>query len=72
VALNTTEDSYVSLDGRRIINTLGAYDDKLIRDSGTLTDAVHREGGKISFSYLNAGRECSLRSLEFNLWHLPA
>jgi 2,4-dienoyl-CoA reductase-like NADH-dependent reductase (Old Yellow Enzyme family) len=59
VGLNTTEDAYVSLDGKRIMNCLGAYDDKLIPGLRSLTDAVHHEGGKISLQIFHGGRECS-------------
>lgn len=59
VGLNTTEDAYVSLDGKRITSCLGAYDDKLIPGLRSLTDAVHREGGKISLQIFHGGRECS-------------
>jgi len=57
--LNVTEDAYVSVDGKRIINCLGAYDDKLIPGLKSLTEAVHQEGGKISLQIFHGGRECS-------------
>lgn len=58
-ALNVTESSHVSLEGKRIIDGLGAYDDKLIPGYRRLTDAVHRVGGKISLQIFHGGRECS-------------
>ena len=58
-ALNVTESSYVSLEGKRIIDGLGAYDDKLILGYRRLTDAVHAVGGKISLQIFHGGRECS-------------
>jgi 2,4-dienoyl-CoA reductase-like NADH-dependent reductase (Old Yellow Enzyme family)/thioredoxin reductase len=58
-ALNVTESSYVSLEGKRIINGLGAYDDKLIPGYRGLADAVHAVGGKISLQIFHGGRECS-------------
>jgi 2,4-dienoyl-CoA reductase-like NADH-dependent reductase (Old Yellow Enzyme family)/thioredoxin reductase len=58
-ALNVTESSYVSLEGKRIIDGLGAYDDKLIPGYRRLTDAVHGVGGKISLQIFHGGRECS-------------
>src|SRR4030043_316065 len=58
-ALNVTESSHVSLEGKRIIDGLGAYDDKLIPGYRRLTDAVHGVGGKISLQIFHGGRECS-------------
>jgi len=58
-ALNVTESSHVSLEGKRIIDGLGAYDDKLIPGYRRLTDAVHRVGGNISLQIFHGGRECS-------------
>ncbi len=58
-ALNVTESSHVSLEGKRIIDGLGAYDDKLILGYRRLTDAVHGAGGKISLQIFHGGRECS-------------
>lgn len=57
--LNTTEDAYVSPDGKRIVNCLGAYDDRLIPGLKSLTGAVHGAGGKISLQIFHGGRECS-------------
>jgi 2,4-dienoyl-CoA reductase-like NADH-dependent reductase (Old Yellow Enzyme family)/thioredoxin reductase len=54
-----TESSHVSLEGKRIINGLGAYDDKLIPGYRLLTDSVHEVGGKISLQIFHGGRECS-------------
>jgi 2,4-dienoyl-CoA reductase-like NADH-dependent reductase (Old Yellow Enzyme family)/thioredoxin reductase len=58
-ALNVTESSHVSLEGKRIIDGLGSYDDKLIPGYRRLTDAVHGVGGKISLQIFHGGRECS-------------
>jgi len=58
-ALNVTESSHVSLEGKRIIDGLGAYDDKLIPGYRRLADAVHGAGGKISLQIFHGGRECS-------------
>lgn len=57
--LNVTEDAYVSIDGKRINNCLGVYDDKLIPGLKSLAKAVHKEGGKISLQIFHGGRECS-------------
>lgn len=58
-ALNVTEASYVSLEGKRIMYGLGAYDDKLIPGLRSLADSVHTEGGKIALQIFHGGRECS-------------
>ncbi len=58
-ALNVTESSHVSLEGKRIIDGLGAYDDRLIPGYKRLTEAVHGVGGKISLQIFHGGRECS-------------
>ena len=57
--LNVTESSHVSLEGKRITQALGAYDDKLIPGFRELTEAVHAEGGKIAQQIHHGGRECS-------------
>jgi len=58
-ALNVTENAYVTLDGKRIMNGLGAYDDKLIPGLKRLAEAVHAVDGKISLQIFHGGRECS-------------
>jgi len=58
-ALNVTEASYVSLEGKRIMYGLGACDDKLIPGLRGLADSVHAEGGKIALQIFHGGRECS-------------
>lgn len=58
-ALNVTEASYVSLEGKRISNGLGAYDDKLIPGLRELAEAVHNEGGRIAMQIFHGGRECA-------------
>ncbi|BBO72643.1 NADH oxidase [Desulfosarcina widdelii] len=58
-ALNVTENAYVSLDGKRIMNGLGAYDDKLVAGLKRLAQGVHAVDGKISLQIMHGGRECS-------------
>ncbi len=58
-ALNTTEASYVSAEGKRIKYGLGMHDDRLIPGLKELTQAVHSVGGKISAQIFHGGRECS-------------
>jgi 2,4-dienoyl-CoA reductase-like NADH-dependent reductase (Old Yellow Enzyme family)/thioredoxin reductase len=58
-ALNVTEASYVSPEGKRIAFGLGAYDDKLIPGLRGLADSVHGVGGKLSLQIFHGGRECS-------------
>lgn len=58
-ALNVTEAAYVSLEGKRIMYGLGAYDDKLIPGFRSLVDSVHSAGGKIALQIFHGGRESS-------------
>jgi 2,4-dienoyl-CoA reductase-like NADH-dependent reductase (Old Yellow Enzyme family)/thioredoxin reductase len=58
-ALNVTENAHVTLEGKRIIYGLGAYDDRLIPGYKRLVDGVHAVGGKISLQIFHGGRECS-------------
>ncbi len=58
-ALNVTENAYVSPDGKRILNGLGAYDDTLIPGLKRLVQGVHAVGGMISLQIFHGGRECS-------------
>ncbi len=58
-ALNVTEASYVSIEGKRSTFSLAAYDEKFIPGLSELADAVHEEGGKIALQIFHGGRECS-------------
>ncbi len=58
-ALNVTESSYISPEGKRILYGLGAYDDKLIPGLRSLANAVHEVGGRIAMQIFHGGRECS-------------
>jgi 2,4-dienoyl-CoA reductase-like NADH-dependent reductase (Old Yellow Enzyme family)/thioredoxin reductase len=56
VALITTEPMFVQGNGREIPTQLGIYDDALTPGLRRLTDAVHRNGGRIMAHINHAGR----------------
>ena len=60
-ALNVTEGAYVSVEGKRIMNGMGVYDDKVIPGLRRLTDSVHAVGGKIAFYIAHGGGNALLK-----------
>jgi len=55
VGLIITGFAYVSPDGRPLPGAMGLHDDALVSALRALTDAVHREGGKICVQLGHAG-----------------
>jgi len=56
VGLITSEPMYITLNGRELPTQLGVYDDFLIPGMQGLTDAIHKEGGRIMAHINHAGR----------------
>lgn len=55
VGLIITGFAYVSADGRPLPGAMGIHDDALVPALRALTDAVHREGGKVCVQLGHAG-----------------
>lgn len=55
VGLIITGHAYVRADGKAHPGMMGIYDDELILSLRTLTEAAHREGGKIAVQLSHAG-----------------
>lgn len=55
VGLIVTGIAYVTADGRPLPGALGLHDDALAADIRALTEAVHREGGRICIQLGHAG-----------------
>ncbi|RNC68161.1 MAG: NADH:flavin oxidoreductase [Desulfuromonadales bacterium] len=55
VGLIITGYAFVRPDGRQLPGQLGAHDDSFAADARLVTDAVHREGGKICLQLVHCG-----------------